>query len=112
MLPARPHGAPLSCAAGNRHFRSRAPPPSVATLQEMGRALEARLAAFPTSEEADEKLLAAEGGAMDWRDRRVIEFRKERKGAMRLTVERLRKAERTAYKLLSTPIASHGREEL
>ena len=42
----------------------------------------------------------------------MVEFRKERKRAIRLTLERLREAEKTAYRLLTTPIASHGGEEL
>jgi hypothetical protein len=85
---------------------------SVLPKQEYMRQLEARLAAFATSEAGDEAALASQGSGWDWRDRRVVEFRKERKRALRLTLERLREREKTAYKLLATPVSHAAKEEL
>ena len=77
--------------------------------------MEARLAQFATSEAEDEAILAQRGGALDWRDARVVEFRRERKRALRYTVERLREREATAYQLLAAPGRTGGtpaKEEL
>lgn len=77
--------------------------------------MEARLEAFATSEAEDAALLSEQGGAvLDWRDRRMVEFRRERKRALRHTVDVLREREKTAYRLLTTPgsTLAHAKEEL
>lgn len=66
--------------------------------------------AFPTSEDEDAKLLADKKSKLDWVERRIIEFRKERKRALKHTIARLRERAKTAYTLLGTPTSYH--EEL
>ena len=73
---------------------------------------EARLSTFPTSEQEDEKILAKEGTTLDWISHRIIDFRRERKRVLRLTIERLKEREKTAYSLLSSTtkvLASAGK---
>ncbi len=81
--------------------------------QELISQFEARLTTFPTTEEEDEKILAKEGSKLDWISHRIIDFRRERKRVIRLTIERLREREKTAYSLLP-PITGAGasKEEL
>ena len=91
-----------------------AQPPDVC-MQKLRRDMEARLELFPTSEADDAALLSSEqGSGLDWRDRRVVEFRRERKRALRHTVEVLREREKTAYRLLVQPggTAALAKEEL
>lgn len=62
--------------------------------------LKNRLAQFPTTAAEDEKLLSARKSKLSWMDRRVIEFRKERKITMQLAIDRLTEQAKTAYSLL------------
>ena len=59
-------------------------------LQTEAQRLGAVLAAFPTSQAQDQALLAAghedAGGPADWQTRRILEFRIERKRALRCGV--------------------------
>lgn len=69
-----------------------------ATLQHHAQYLEDKLASFPTTLAQDEKLLANK--KLNWLDRRVIEFRRERKLSMQNGIQRLREQAKTAYSLL------------
>ena len=60
--------------------------------------MEDKLASFPTTAAEDEKLLADK--KLSWIDRRVIEFRRERKITMQHAIKRLREQAKTAYSLL------------
>ena len=65
------------------NFKARLLPVAQAEAQRLG----AVLAAFPTSQAQDQALLAAgqddAGGPADWQTRRILEFRIERKRALR-----------------------------
>ena len=68
---------------------------------------------FPTTEKEDEKLLADKSSKLDWFSRRVIDFRRDRKRVLRLTIERLKEREKTAYSLPAPAIkAGIAKEEL
>ena len=69
-----------------------------APLQHHAEYLEDKLASFPTTVAEDEKLLANK--KLSWLDRRVIEFRRERKLSMQLGIKRIREQAKTAYSLL------------
>ena len=71
---------------------------STATLQHHAQYLEDKLASFKTTAAQDEKLLANK--KLSWLDRRVIEFRRERKLSMQHGIERIRQQAKTAYSLL------------
>ena len=82
-------------------------------VQEIILTFERRLAGFPTTEAEDEELLANKKDELHWTDRRVIEFRQERKRALRLTIERLKEREKSAYSLLSgSSYVDSGKDEL
>ena len=70
----------------------------VAPLQHHVGYLEDKLASFPTTAAEDDKLLANK--KLSWIDRRVIEFRRERKLSMQLGIKRIREQAKTAYSLL------------
>lgn len=84
-------------------------------MQEKIAEFESRLSKFATSEEEDGMILADSSSDLDWISRRIIGFRRERKRAIRLTIERLKQREKTAYSLLSTTAKAQGiagKEEL
>ncbi|CAL8468706.1 g8246 [Coccomyxa elongata] len=82
-------------------------------IQELIAQFQARLKKFPTTEGEDEKILADKGSKLDWVSRRIIDFRRERKRTLRLTIERLKEREKTAYSLPAPAIkAGIAKEEL
>lgn len=62
--------------------------------------LENKLKQFPTTAAEDEKLLSAKKSKLSWIDRRVIEFRRERKLTLQHAIQRLKEQAKTAYSLL------------
>ena len=61
--------------------------------------LENKLKSFPTTIAKDDNLLSARKSKLTWLDRRVIEFRKERKWTMQHWAKILRERAKTAYSL-------------
>ena len=62
--------------------------------------LENKLKSFPTTAAKDDNLLSARKSKLTWLDRRIIEFRKERKWTMQHWAKILRERAKTAYSLL------------
>ena len=62
--------------------------------------MEGKLKGFPTTAAEDEKLLAARNSKLSWIDKRIIEFRRERKLTLQHTIDRLKEQAKTAYSLL------------